>query len=42
MSGGQKVAHVMKMVLEERGYSTIGKNKNWMKETLSQHPDFHF
>ena len=40
--GGQKVAKGMKMVLEEHGVSTGGKNATWMKETLSQHADFKF
>ena len=39
---GQKVAKGMKIVLEERGYCTLGKNKAWMKATLSQHADFRF
>ena len=30
----------MKMVLEERGISTTGKNASWMRETLATHPDF--
>ena len=42
MSGGQRVAKGMKMVLEERGISTEGKNGKWMKQTLSQHADFRF
>ena len=40
--GGQKVAKGMKRVLEERGISCEGKNKAWMKLTLSQHVDFKF
>ena len=40
VQGGQKVAKGMKMVLEERGISTAGKNGNWMRETLKEHPDF--
>ena len=37
---GEKIAKGMKMVLEERGISTIGKNAGWMRETLAAHPDF--
>ena len=37
---GKKVAKGMKMVLEERGVSTVGKNGDWMRETLAKHSDF--
>ena len=37
-----KVAKGMKMVLEERGISAEGKNKEWMKQQLSLHHDFRF
>ena len=33
---GRKVAKGMKMVLEERGISTAGKNADWMRETLAE------
>ncbi len=42
MQNGLKIAKGMKMVLEERGVSTEGKNKEWMKSTLSQHIDFRY
>lgn len=42
MEGGRKIAKGLKMVLEERGLRTDGKNKEWMKITLAQHPDFRF
>ncbi len=42
MQGGVKVAKGLKFVLEERGVSTIGKQKEWMKQQLSQHHDFKF
>lgn len=42
ISGGQKIPKGMKMVLEEQGVSTVGRNGTWMKETLSQHVDFKF
>ena len=37
---GENIAKGMKMVLEERGISTIRKNASWMRETLAVHPDF--
>ena len=40
IKSGEKVAKGMKQVLEERGMSTIGKNADWMRETLKKHPDF--
>ena len=40
MDRGRKVAKGMKLVLEERGESTEGKNADWMHETLSGHSDF--
>ena len=40
IKNGEKVAKGMKQVLEERGISTIGKNADWMRETLKEHPDF--
>ena len=30
----------MKIVLEERGISTAGKNAQWMRNELARHPDF--
>jgi len=36
----EKIAKGMRMVLEERGISTIGKNGDWMKKELATHPDF--
>ena len=39
---GQKVAKGLKRVLEERGISTDGRNKEWMQSVLSQHIDFKF
>ena len=42
MEGGRKIAKGLKMVLEERGVRTDGKNKEWMKSILAQHPDFRF
>ena len=30
----------MKMVLEERGVSTVGKTAEWMRKTLGEHSDF--
>ena len=39
---GQKVAKGLKLVLEERGVSTEGHNKQWMQAVLSQHADFRF
>ena len=35
----QKITKGMKMVLEERGISTMGKNTSSMRETLATHPD---
>jgi transposase len=37
---GKKVAKGMKMVLEERGISTVGKSADWMRQTLGEHSDF--
>ena len=37
---GTKVAKGLKMVLEERGISTLGKGADWMRETLAEHADF--
>ena len=37
---GKKVAKGMKVVLEERGVSTVGKTGDWMCETLAKHSDF--
>ena len=37
---GRKVAKGMKMVLEERGISTAGKNADWMRETLAKRSNF--
>ena len=37
---GEKVAKGMKLVLEERGVSTLGKNGEWMRTQLASHPDF--
>ena len=37
---GRKVEKGMKMVLEERGISTEGKNADWMRETLAEHSVF--
>ena len=37
---GSKVAKGMKMVLEERGVSTVGKTGEWMRRMLGQHSDF--
>ncbi len=42
MRQGVKVAKGLKMVLEQRGIATEGKNKQWMQDTLSQHVDFKF
>ncbi len=42
MYTGQKVAKGLKRVLEERGISTDGRNKEWMQSVLSQHIDFKF
>ena len=39
MEDGQKVTKGMEMVLQERGISTHGKNKEWM-HLLSEHSDF--
>ena len=30
----------LKMALEERGVSTVGKGADWMRETLAKHSDF--
>lgn len=38
--GGNKVAKGMKMVLEERGVSTVGMNAQQISETLAGHADF--
>ena len=35
-----KVAKGMRMVLEERGVSTVGKGGDWMRQTLAEHSDF--
>ena len=40
MEDGQKVAKGMEMVLQGRGISTHGKNKEWMQKELSEHSDF--
>ena len=40
MEDGQKVAKGREMVLQERGISTHGKNKEWMQKELSEHSDF--
>ena len=37
---GEKIPKGMKMVLEERGVSTAGKNADWMRKELASHPDF--
>ena len=37
---GRKVAKGLKMVLEERGVSTVGKMADWMRQTLAEHSDF--
>ena len=37
---GRKVAKRLKMVLEERGVSTVGKTADWMRQTLAEHSDF--
>ena len=37
---GRKVAKGLKMVLEERGVSTVGKTADWMRQTLAEHSDF--
>ena len=37
---GEKVAKGMKLVLEERGVSTLGKNGEWMRTQLASHPAF--
>ena len=37
---GEKIAKGMRMVLEERGVSTAGKNADWMRKELASHPDF--
>ena len=37
---GTKVAERLKIVLEERGISTLGKGADWMRETLAEHADF--
>ena len=37
---GTKVAKGLKMVMEERGVSTVGKGADWMRETLAKHSDF--
>ena len=37
---GTKVAKGLKVVLEERGVSTVGKGADWMRETLPKHSDF--
>lgn len=36
---GEKIAKGMKLILEERGISTAGKNADWMHKELSSHPD---
>jgi transposase len=38
--GGKKVAKGLKMVLEERGMSTVGKSADWMRKSLGEHSDF--
>lgn len=40
MRGGEKVAKGMKIVLEERGISIVGKKGDWMHDTLKKYPDF--
>jgi hypothetical protein len=37
---GRKVAKGLKMVLEERGVTTVGKTAERMRKTLAQHSDF--
>ena len=37
---GTKVGKGLKVVLEERGVSTVGKGADWMRETLAKHSDF--
>ena len=37
---GTKVGKGLKMVLEERGVSTVGKGADWMRETLAKHSHF--
>ena len=37
---GTKVAKGLKMVMEERGVSTVGKGADWMRETLAKQSDF--
>ena len=37
---GKKVAKGLKMVLEERGVSTVEKTAAWMQQTLAEHFDF--
>ena len=39
---GEKIAKGLKLVLEERGVSTEGRNKQWMQSVLLQHADFRF
>ena len=39
-SDGTKVAKGLKIVLEERGVSTVGKGADWMRETLAKHSGF--
>ena len=36
---GKKVAKGLKMVLEERGVSTVGTSVDWMRKTLGEHSD---
>ena len=38
--GERVVPKGMKIVLEERGISTAGKNAQWMRNELARHPDF--
>ena len=37
---GRKVAKGLKMILESRGISMVGKIAEWMGNTLAQHSDF--
>lgn len=40
MQGGQKVAKGVRMVLEGRGISTVGRKADTMRATLAEHADF--
>ena len=39
MEDGEKVAKGMEIVLQERGISIHGKNKEWMQKEVSEHSD---